>query len=68
MEVDTLIPAAGNSGFKRKREEKDVGVKDSPSKRAKVVEEPAVLPPALETSLTPGVIEAQAQPAEPLKR
>jgi len=62
MEVDA---AAGNGGIKRKREEEDVGVKGSPSKRAKTVEEPAS---PLATALTPGGVEAQAQPAEPLKR
>lgn len=68
MEVNVLTPAAGNGGSKRKREEEDVGVKDSPSKRAKTIEESAGLPPAPEAALTPGGIEAQAQPAEPLKR
>jgi hypothetical protein len=68
MEVDALTPAAGNGGVKRKREEEDVGVKDSPSKRAKTVEEPAYPPPVPATALTPGGIEAQTQPAEPLKR
>jgi len=35
MEVDALAPAAENGGIKRKREEEDVRVKDSPSKRTK---------------------------------
>ena len=68
MEVDLLAPAAGNGGVKRKREEEDVGMKDSPSKRAKTAEEPVYPPPVPATALTPGGIEAQAQPAEPLKR
>lgn len=68
MEVDVLTPSAGNGGPKRKREEEDVGMKASPSKRAKTMEEPVVPPPASEAALTPGGVEAQAQPAEPLKR
>ena len=67
MEVDTVAPAAGNGGGKRKREEEDDEAKDSPSKRVKTVEEFAV-PPAPATALTTGVAEAQAQPADPLKR
>jgi len=43
-------------------------VKDQPSKRAKIVEAPAYPPPVPATALTPGGIEAQVQPAEPLKR
>jgi hypothetical protein len=35
MEVDALTPAAGNRGVKRKREEENVGMKDSRSRRAK---------------------------------
>jgi hypothetical protein len=65
MEVDALTPAVGNRGVKRKREEENIGVKDSPSKRAKTVEES---PSAPVTTLTAGTIEAQAQPAEPFKR
>ena len=68
MEVDPPTSAAGNGGVKRKREEEDVGVNDSPSKRAKTVEEPTYLPPVPATAVTPGGIEAQAQPAEPFKR
>ena len=68
MEVDTVAPAAGNEGVKRKREEEDEGAKDSPSKRVKTVEEFAVPPPAPATALTTGVAEAHAQPADPLKR
>jgi len=68
MEVYALISAAGNGGVKRKREEKDIGVKDSPSKRAKTVEGPPYPSPVLATALTPGCIEAQGHPAEPLKR
>ena len=68
MEVDILPPAAGDGGSKRKREEEDVGVKDSPSKRVKTIKEPAIPPPAPEAALTPGGVEAQAQPAEPPKR
>jgi hypothetical protein len=68
MEVDALASAEGNGGAKRKREEEDVGVKDSPSKKARTIEEPAYPPPVPATALTPGGIEAQAQPAEPLKR
>ena len=43
-------------------------MKDQPSKRAKIVEAPAYPPPVPATALTPGGIEAQVQPAEPLKR
>jgi len=66
MEVDVLASAAGNGGVKRKREEEEIGVKDSPSKRTKTVEKPTYLPPVPTTALTPGGIEVQAQPA--LKR
>ena len=62
--LDTLAPVAG---VKRKREEEE-GAKDSPSKRAKNVEESGVPSPAPATALTPGVAEAQAQRADPLKR
>jgi hypothetical protein len=65
IEVDALTPAAGNRGVKREREEENIGVKDSPPKRAKTIEESPSTPV---TTLTPGSIEAQAQPAEPLKR
>ena len=68
MEVDLLASAAGNGGVKRKREEEDIGMKDSPSKKAKTAEEPEYPPPVPATALTLGGIEAQAQPAEPLKR
>jgi hypothetical protein len=68
MKVDVLTPATGNGGVKRKREEEDVGVKDSPSKRAKNVEEPAVPLAAPVAALMPGRVDAQAQLAEPLKR
>jgi hypothetical protein len=53
MEVDALASAAGNEGVKREREEEDVGVKDSPSKRAKTVEGPAYPPPVPVTAVTP---------------
>ena len=33
--MDALVSATGSGGVKRRREEEDVGVKDSPSKRAK---------------------------------
>jgi len=46
MEVYALASAAGNGGVRRMREEKDVGVKDSPSKRAKTVEEPPYSSPS----------------------
>ncbi len=68
MEVDALASAAGSGGVKRKREEEDVGVKDSPPKRVKTVEEPPYPQPVPATALTPEGVEAQAQPAEPLKR
>jgi hypothetical protein len=68
MDVDTLAPAAGDGGVKRKREEEDIGVKNSPSKRAKTVEELAVALPTPATALTQHLAEAQAQLAEPLKR
>ena len=64
MEVDILASAAGNGCVKRKREEEEVGVKYSPSKRAKTVEEPVYPPLVPTTVLSPGGIEAQAQPAE----
>ena len=51
MDVDTLAPAAGDGGLKRKREEEDVGVKDSLSKRAKAAEELAVALPTPVTAL-----------------
>ena len=41
MEVDVLASTAGGGGAKRKKEGKNVRVKDSLSKRAKTVEEPA---------------------------
>ena len=66
MEVDVLAFAAGNGGVKQ--EEEEVGVKDSLSTRAKTVEGPAYTPSVPATALTPGWIEAQAQPAEPFKR
>ena len=50
---------------RHKREEEDVGVKDSPSKRAKTVEEPAYPPSVPATTPTPGRIEAQAHPLSP---
>jgi hypothetical protein len=53
MELDALASAAGNEGVKREREEEDVGVKDSPSKRAKTVEGPAYPPPVPVTAVTP---------------
>jgi len=63
---------AGNGGVRRERKEEDVGVKDSPPNMAKTmaktVEGPAYPPPVPATTLTTGGIEAQAQPAEPLKR
>jgi len=68
MEVDALASAAGSGGVKREREEEDVGVKDSSPKKAKTVEGPAYLPPVPATTLTPGGIESQAQPVDPLKR
>ena len=68
MEVGVFASAAGNEGIKRKREEANVGVKDSLPKRAKAVEEPAYLPPVPVTALPPGGIKTQAQPVEPFKR
>ena len=68
MEVDALASSAGNGGDKRKREEEDVGVKESPPKKVKTVEEPPYPQPVPATALTPGAVEAQAQPAEPPKR
>ena len=65
MEVDVLAFTAGNGGVKRKREEEEVGGKDSLSTRAKTVEGPAYTPSVSATALTPGWIEAQAQPAKP---
>jgi len=65
MEVDILASTAGNGCVKLKKEEEEVGVKYSPSKRAKKVEEPAYPPLVPATTFTPGGIEAQAQPAEP---
>ena len=67
MEVDGPASSVGSGGVKRKREE-EVGVKDPPPKRVKIVEEPPHLQPVPATALTPGGVEAQAQPAEPLKR
>ena len=68
MEVGVLASATGNEGIKRKREEGNVRVRDSPYKRAKTVEEPSYPPPVPVTVLTPVGVEAQAQPAEPYKR
>jgi hypothetical protein len=63
---DALASAAGN-GWASAREEEDVGMKDSPSKRAKTVEGSAYPQPVPATALAPGGIEAQPQPAESLK-
>lgn len=68
MEVDVLASAVGSGGAKRKREEEDVDANGSPPKRVKIVEEVPHPQPVPATALTPGGVEAQAQPAEPLKR
>jgi hypothetical protein len=65
MEVDALTSAAGNGGVKHKRAKEEAGVKDSPSKGTKPVEEPPYSPPVPTIALTPEGVEAQAQPAEP---
>jgi hypothetical protein len=62
-----LASAAGNGGVKHERDEEDVGLKGSPSRRAKTVEESAYPLPFPLTALTPGGIDAQARPAEPLR-
>ena len=64
MEVDALTSAAGNGGVKRKREGDDVGVKDSPSRRAKAVE-PAYPPPVPTTALTPRALRYKLNPLSP---
>jgi len=72
LKRSALAFAAGNRGVRRERKEEDVGVKDSSPNMAKTmaktVEIPVYLPPVPATTLTPGGIEVQAQPAEPLER
>jgi hypothetical protein len=61
LEVGALASATGNTGVKRKREEEDVGVNDSPSKRAKTIEGSAYPPPIPLSALTPEGFDAQAR-------